>query len=109
MRGQRGRCAVWQHPARVTHSKFRSRLRRLYNTVVQVSFKQCVHSFRSSKLSGKEKECVANAVGKYLKLSGRIQRRVAEVQASQQADFMAKQQAAHDTGVAATPLGTKVT
>ena len=82
---------------------------RLYNTVVQVAFKQCVHSFRSNKLSGKEKDCVVNAVGKYLKLSGRIQRRVSEVQADQQADFMAKQAAAMSTGVAATPLGTKVT
>ena len=82
---------------------------RLYNTVTQVAFKQCVHSFRGSALSGKEKECVSNTVGKYMKLSARIQRRISEVQAVQQADFAAKHAAAQATGVASTPLGSKVT
>lgn len=53
---------------------------RLYNDLVATCFNNCVDSFRSSKLEGKEEACVTKCAQKFLKLAARAGQRFAEQQ-----------------------------
>jgi import inner membrane translocase subunit TIM9 len=53
---------------------------RLYNELVYLCFNNCVDSFRSSKLEGKEEACVLKCAQKFLKLAARAGQRFAEQQ-----------------------------
>lgn len=79
----------------------------LYNTIVEHAFKQCVHSFRATKLSGNEITCVENTAAKLLKHSARVQARMADAQKSFQEELRAQAEATPMTA-ARTPIGTRV-
>eukprot|EP00871_Galdieria_phlegrea_P002352 jgi/Galph1/3117/GphlegSOOS_G1787.1 len=53
---------------------------RLYNELVQRCFGECVESFRSKKLDGKEEACVTKCAQKFLKMAARVGQRFAEHQ-----------------------------
>mmetsp|Transcript_4846 Transcript_4846/g.6018 ORF Transcript_4846/g.6018 Transcript_4846/m.6018 type:complete len:86 (-) Transcript_4846:241-498(-) len=42
---------------------------RMYNTLVEVCFADCVRGFRSKSLDNKEENCIANCAQKYIKLT----------------------------------------
>ena len=52
--------------------------------VTETAFRQCVHGFRSTKLTAEEKSCVASTTTKLLRHTARIKQRIADVQEEQQ-------------------------
>lgn len=53
---------------------------RLYNELVQRCFGECVETFRSKKLDGKEEACVTKCAQKFVKMAARVGQRFAEQQ-----------------------------
>eukprot|EP01138_Halocafeteria_seosinensis_P010552 gb/GECG01010774.1/.p1 GENE.gb/GECG01010774.1/~~gb/GECG01010774.1/.p1 ORF type:complete len:109 (+),score=20.24 gb/GECG01010774.1/:1-327(+) len=78
----------------------------LYNRVVELGFKECVHNFRNNMLTDKEKSCIQSTAGKYLKVAQRVQSRVQDVQHEQQQSQLNLQRQA--TPAAGAPLGANV-
>lgn len=56
----------------------------MYNTVVEMAFRSCVHGFRTNELSKDERECVTKTTTKVLRHMLRVKTRVAEIQEEQQ-------------------------
>jgi hypothetical protein len=72
---------------------------RLYNTVVDLSFRKCVHSFRSSELSEEEKKCVSDQTARILRATQRVKVRIAEIQDKKQAELQQRLKDASKTSV----------
>jgi hypothetical protein len=62
----------------------RSSARRMYNTVTETVFRQCVHSFRTNTLSDDEKACLSVATTKLLRHTARVKQRITDFQEEQQ-------------------------
>ncbi|EEB09034.1 Tim9-Tim10 complex subunit Tim9 [Schizosaccharomyces japonicus yFS275] len=56
---------------------------RMYSTLTQNCFKDCVQDFTTNKLSKKEGECIIKCAEKFLKHSERVGQRFAEFNAKQ--------------------------
>lgn len=56
-----------------------------FNNIVEVAFKRCVHSFRSNKMSEKEKKCVKDVAETWMQFNQRVSMRFAEEQGKMQA------------------------
>lgn len=67
---------------------------RMYNTLVEKCFKECVQGFRSKDLDTTEERCVQNCCNKYMKGSARVGQRFGELsaEAEQQMQAMMGQQ-----------------
>eukprot|EP00891_Asterochloris_glomerata_P005413 jgi/Astpho2/5413/e_gw1.00076.51.1_t len=68
---------------------------RMYNSVVERCFKDCVESFRRKDLEASEEKCVARCTEKFMKHSARVGMRFGELssQAEQQMQQVMQQQA----------------
>lgn len=53
---------------------------KMYNDLVHRCFLECVDSFRSKKLDGKEDACVAKCAEKFLNFAGRVGMKFQETQ-----------------------------
>eukprot|EP00216_Chloropicon_sp_CCMP2111_P003322 CAMPEP_0198234770 /NCGR_PEP_ID=MMETSP1446-20131203/687_1 /TAXON_ID=1461542 ORGANISM="Unidentified sp, Strain CCMP2111" /NCGR_SAMPLE_ID=MMETSP1446 /ASSEMBLY_ACC=CAM_ASM_001112 /LENGTH=103 /DNA_ID=CAMNT_0043915591 /DNA_START=128 /DNA_END=439 /DNA_ORIENTATION=+ len=69
---------------------------RMYNSLVERCFKDCVDSFRRKNLDGNEERCVSKCCEKFLKHSARVSVRFAELNAG--AEQMMQQQVAQQQG-----------
>lgn len=67
---------------------------RMYNSLVEKCFKDCVDSFRRKDLDNSEEKCVSKCCEKFMKHSGRVGLRFAELSsaAEQQVAQMVQQQ-----------------
>eukprot|EP01023_Acetabularia_acetabulum_P049337 TRINITY_DN5263_c0_g1_i10.p7 TRINITY_DN5263_c0_g1~~TRINITY_DN5263_c0_g1_i10.p7 ORF type:complete len:109 (-),score=11.63 TRINITY_DN5263_c0_g1_i10:1670-1996(-) len=54
---------------------------RMYNNVVELCYKDCVNSFKQSKLERKEERCIENCAEKYMKASTKISMRFQQLTA----------------------------
>ena len=64
--------------AKIEEMQMRDTLR-MYNSLVERCFSECVNAFRSKTLSGPEEKCVTTCASKYLKHSGRVGQRFGEI------------------------------
>ncbi|KAI8100904.1 hypothetical protein M9434_005288 [Picochlorum sp. BPE23] len=67
---------------------------RMYNSLVEKCFKECVESFRRKDLDGGEERCVQNCCSKFMRGSARVGQRFGELsaEAENQMQQLMKQQ-----------------
>ena len=63
---------------------------------METAFERCVHGFRSTELSEKERECIKNTAGKYLRHTGRVKGAIESIQASKQNELQKRMRAGAD-------------